>query len=113
VLADLVEVHEGVLEALDEGGHATEGGPLELLALEERLAVLEQADIVAGDGLDQVLGGGELTEGDLEVVGIVEGVEEILVERVDVLQTGEALEDGAELFRKGLLGELDLASVKG
>jgi hypothetical protein len=32
------------------------------------------------------------------MVGIVEGVEEILVERVDVLETRETLEDGAELL---------------
>jgi len=57
MLADLVEVHEGVLESLNEGGHATEGSLLELLALEKRLAVLEKTDIIAGDGLDQVLGG--------------------------------------------------------
>lgn len=46
------------------------------------------------------------------MVGIVEGVEEILVEWVDVLQTRETVEDGAKLFRKGLLGELDLSSVE-
>jgi hypothetical protein len=98
MLADLIEVHKRVLESLNEGGHATQSGPLELLALEQRLAVLEETDIIAGDGLNQMLGGGHLTEGDSEMVGIVEGVEEILVERMDVLQTRETLEDGAELL---------------
>lgn len=60
-----------------------------------------------------MLGRGELTKGDSEVVGIVEGVEQILVERMDILQTGKAVEDGAKFFRKGLLGELDLSSVEG
>lgn len=46
------------------------------------------------------------------MVGIVESVEKILVERVDVLQSGEAIEDEGELFRKGLLGELDLARIE-
>lgn len=46
------------------------------------------------------------------MVGIVEGVEKILVERVDILKTRETLEDGAKLFRKGLLGELDLSCVE-
>jgi hypothetical protein len=113
MLADLVEVQQRVLQALDDCGHATEAGTLQLLALEERLAILEQADVVAGDGLDEVLCRRELTEGNLEVVGIVEGVEEILVERVDVLESGKAVEDGGELFRKGLLGELDLSGVEG
>jgi len=70
VLADLVEINEGVLEALDQGGHAAEGGPLELLALVQALRILEQAHVVAGDGLNQVLGGRDLAEGNLEVVGI-------------------------------------------
>lgn len=113
MLADLVEVHQRVLEALDEGSHATEGGTLELLALIQRLAILEKADIISGDGLDQVLGRRHLAEGDSEMVGIVEGVEQILVERMDILQSGKALEDGAKLLREGLLGELDLTGVEG
>lgn len=59
-----------------------------------------------------MLGRRQLAEGDPEVVGIVEGVEKILVERVDVLEAREALEDGAELFREGFLGELDLTRVE-
>lgn len=113
MLANLVEIQQRVFKALDDGGHAAQAGLLELLALEERLAVLEEADVVAGDGLDQVLGGRQLAEGDAEVVGIVEGVEQVLVERVDVLETGEGLEDGAQLLGEGLLGELDLAGVEG
>lgn len=112
MLANLVEVHEGVLESLEKGGHATEGSPLELLALEERLGIFQKAHVVAGDGLDEVLGGRQLAKGDLEVVGIVEGVEEILVERMDVLESGETLEDGTELLREGFLGELDLSGVE-
>lgn len=46
------------------------------------------------------------------MVGIVECVEEILVEWVDVLQTRETVEDGAKLLRKGLLCELDLSCVE-
>lgn len=112
VLADLVEVEQRVLQALGEGGHAAERGPLQLLALEQALGVLEQAHVVAGDGLDQVLCGGQLAQGDLEVVGIVEGVEQVLVEGVDVLQAREAVEDLGELLREGLLRELDLARVE-
>lgn len=59
-----------------------------------------------------MLGGGELTKGDSEVVGIVESVEKILVERMNILQAGKAVEDGAKFLRKGLLGELDLSSVE-
>lgn len=112
MLADLVKIQKGILQSLDKRGHATESGSLELLALVERLCVFQKADVIAGDGLDQVLGSGHLTKGNLEVVRIVEGVEQILVERVDVLKTRKAVEDGGELVGEGLLGELDLSGVE-
>lgn len=67
MLPDLIEIEQGLLELLGEGGHATEGGALKLLALEERLGVLDEADIVAGDGLAEMLGGAQLAEGDAEL----------------------------------------------
>ena len=79
VLAHLLEVEQRILESSRDGGHAAEGGAFELLALEERLGVLDQAHIVPADGLDEMLGRRELTQSDSEVVGIVEGVEQVLV----------------------------------
>lgn len=75
MLSDLVEIQKRVFKALDEGGHATKSGSLELLALKERLAILDQPNVVSRDSLDQVFGGRELTEGNAEMVGIVERVE--------------------------------------
>lgn len=112
MLSNLVKVEEGVLETLAEGGHATEGGPLQLLALEERLTVLEETDVVARNGLHQMLRSRQLTQGDSEMVGIVKSVEQVLVEGMDILQSRETLKNGAELLREGLLGELDLSSVE-
>lgn len=113
MLANLVQIQKRVFQSLDQRGHATKGGPLELLALVERLCVFQETDVVSRDGLYQVLGSGHLTKGDLEVVRIVEGVEQILVERVDVLKARKAVEDGGELVGKGLLRELDLSCVEG
>jgi len=75
-----------------------------------------------------VFGGGELAEGDAEVVGVVEGVKEILVcageygglgwymcqltEGMNILQSWEAIEDSLELFAECLLCELDLSRVE-
>lgn len=72
MLADLVEVEKGLLQLLDNGGHTTEGSALQLLALEERLGVLDEADIIAGDGFDEMLGGAKLAEGDAELYNILE-----------------------------------------
>lgn len=80
----------GVLEWI-RGRRTTQGGPLELLALEQALRILDgesarasdgvgshgpllvylqEADVVAGDGLDEVLGGRDLAKSHLEMVGI-------------------------------------------
>jgi hypothetical protein len=113
MLANLVKVHEGIFESLNDCSHTTKSSPFELLALEQRLRILDEAHVVSRDGLNQVLGCRQLTESDLEMVGIVQGVEEIFMERMDVLEAGETLEDGAKFLGEGLLGELDLSGVEG
>jgi hypothetical protein len=100
LLADLVQVKQRLLQALAESGHTTEAGALELLALEERLAVLEETNIVAGDRLHQVLRRRDLAQSNLEVVLVVEGVEQVLVEGVDIVKTGKRAEDGRKLLVK-------------
>jgi hypothetical protein len=57
MLANLLQVDKRVLEALADGGHASQSSALELLALEQRLSILQKADIVTSDGLDQRLCG--------------------------------------------------------
>ena len=113
MLPDLLEVDERVLEPLADCGHATERRLLQLLALEERLSILEQTDVVTCDGLDQRLGRRQLAEGNAEVVCIVEGVEQIAVERVDVDQAREGIDGLREALGEGLGGVLDLARVEG
>lgn len=112
MLSDLLEVLEGALQSTCDGGHAAKSSALELLALEERLGVFDEADVVTSDLLNKMLRSRELAEGDAEVVGVVEGVHEGAVEGVDVLETGEGLEDGTQFLGEGLLGELDLAEVE-
>lgn len=113
MLSDLLEVLEGALQSTCDSGHATEGGTLQLFALKQRLCVFDKADVVASDLLDEVFGGRELTEGDTEVIGIIKRVHERAVEGVDVLETGEGLEDSPQFLGEGLFGELDLPEVEG
>jgi hypothetical protein len=47
-----------------------------------------------------------------KVIGIVEGVHKIAVERVDVLQFWEAIEDGLQLVGEGLGRESDFSSIE-
>jgi len=46
------------------------------------------------------------------MVGIVKSVEQILVERVNVLEARETVKDGGNLLGKGLCGVLDLTNVE-
>ena len=46
------------------------------------------------------------------MVGIVKCVEEIFVERVDILEARKSVEDKGELFAEGLLCEFDLPSIE-
>lgn len=48
-----------------------------------------------------MLCGRQLAESDSEMVGIVECVQEILVERVDLIDARKTLEHSTELFTKG------------
>lgn len=59
-----------------------------------------------------MLGGRQLTQRYAEVVGIVESVEEVLVEGMDILEAGEAIQDEGELLGEGFLRELDFPSVE-
>jgi hypothetical protein len=85
VLANLLEVSEGILLTLHDGGHATEGSLLELLATVERVTELEETAVVLSDLNDEVTSGVELTERELVVILVVEDVEEGGKERVEVL----------------------------
>lgn len=66
--------------------------------MEERLRIFEKPNIISRNSLDQSLCGGQCTEGYPEVIGIVEGIEEIFVERMNILQSWEAIENGLKLF---------------
>lgn len=103
MLSNLVQILERVVKSLDDGSHTTEGGPLQLFALEQRLRILYETDIVTADGLDEVLCRRELTKRNTEVVGIVESMEEVLVEGMDFVDAGEGLEDGSNLFGNYML----------
>ena len=79
MLANLLQVDKRIFQATTDGGHATERSALQLLTLEQRMRIFDETDIIAGNGFDQVLGSRNLTEGDAEVVGVIEGVHQILV----------------------------------
>lgn len=112
MLAHLFEVKERVLKALANSGHATQASALQLLALEERLAILEQTHVIPRHRLNQMFRRGELTQRNAEMVGIVKSVEEIFVERMNVLKLRETLEDRLDFLGEGLGGVLHFARIE-
>ena len=54
----------------------------------------------------------ELSEGDSEMVGVVESVKEILMKGVNILQSWETFEDSAKFFGEGLLGIFYFSGVE-
>ena len=130
MLAHLLEVYKRIFQPPADRSHAAKGCALELLALEERLCVFEETDVVSRDCFDEVLSGRELSKGYSEMVGVVKGIQEVLVEGMYVLKTGKSLYLGLvsipqsgsrstrrtknqrQLFSKGLLGIFDLACIE-
>jgi hypothetical protein len=47
MLSDLLEIDQGLLQSSTDCGHTTKSGSFERLALEERLGIFEQPDIVS------------------------------------------------------------------
>ena len=89
----LLQVLERALLPLDHSAHPTERGALEALAAVERVAVLEQLDVVLAHGVDELPRDVHLAERQLEVIAVVEHVDQVGVERVDVLEPREVCHD--------------------
>ena len=113
MLPDLLKVDKRILEPLTNCSHATQRRLLQLLALEQRLSVLQETNVITGDSFDERLGGRKLAKRNTEVVCIVESVEQIAVKRMDVLQARECIDRLREALGKSLGGVLDLTSVEG
>lgn len=135
MLSHLLKVDQRIFQSSTYGSHTTESSALQLLALKQRLRIFQEANVVTGDGLDEVLCGGELTKSNSEVVRIVQRIQQILVcsalsdglsqrecmvrfrpelltKWMDILKAGKSIEDGRDLLGECLLGELDLASIE-
>ncbi len=80
--------------------------------MKQRLGIFQEANVVSSHRLYQSFRRGQCAQRYPEMVGIVECVEEIFVERMDILKSRETLKDGLELFRERLGRKLDLSSVE-
>lgn len=112
MLSDLIKIQKRIFQSSTYGGHSSQCRTLKLLALKQRLRIFEETNIIARYDFDEMFCRGELTEGYAEVVGIVKGIEEIFVERMDVLEAGKAIKNQRKLLGEGFLCKFDFSSVE-
>ena len=112
VLPDLLQVRQRRRVFLHDRAHAPERRAFQLFAAVQRVAVLQQLDVVLRDLVDDVARGVELPERQLVVVLVVQHVEQVGVERVDVVHAREVVQDAAQLLVPARLRELHLAHVE-
>lgn len=113
VLAHFLQVGQRGLLAFQDGTHTSESGAFETLAAVERVTVLDHADHVAGNRVDQRSGGIDLAESKFVVIAIVQGVTQIGVKGMNVIQSRKLGEDITQSIGNGLLSELDLSNAAG
>mmetsp|Transcript_19433 Transcript_19433/g.74612 ORF Transcript_19433/g.74612 Transcript_19433/m.74612 type:complete len:651 (-) Transcript_19433:57-2009(-) len=112
MLTYLLQVRQARPLLLHHRAHAAERGLLQSLASVEAVSVLEQTDVVLrqiGNVVARVV---QLAQGELVVVPVVQHVHEIGVERVDLVEDREVIEDTRELVVEVLLRILDLPHVE-
>mmetsp|Transcript_7775 Transcript_7775/g.21171 ORF Transcript_7775/g.21171 Transcript_7775/m.21171 type:complete len:356 (-) Transcript_7775:302-1369(-) len=112
VLPDLFQVGKGRRLALDQRAHPPKRSALELLRSVQRVCVLEQPDIIICDAGHELLGRVQLPQSQLVVIFIVQNVEQIPVERMNLVCLGEAGEDRAQPIHNVRGCEFHLARVK-
>lgn len=112
MLPDLLQIYKLVLQLGRDRRHPTKRRPLQLLALIQALSILQQTHMISGNRLNQCLGACKLAECDAEVVGVVERVHQIAVERVDVRQLGEVGERCFQFLNELLSCEFDFTRVE-
>mmetsp|Transcript_9210 Transcript_9210/g.22947 ORF Transcript_9210/g.22947 Transcript_9210/m.22947 type:complete len:243 (+) Transcript_9210:1379-2107(+) len=112
VLPHFLKVRERPAQLLHRSAHAAQRSPLEHLALVQAVSKLHHLHVVLGDAVDYLLGRIDLTQCQLVVVAVVQHVAKICVERVDVVNLREVLQDLAEFLPICCLTELHLPHVE-
>jgi hypothetical protein len=112
VLANFFKISEGGLLAFEDGAHATECSAFEALAAIKGVTVLDHANHVTSDGVYESSSGIDLTQRQLVVISIVEGVTEVGIKGMNIVESRKVAQDLPETFRDGLLRELDLSHAR-
>lgn len=112
VTPTLLQILQALFLSLDDGAHAPQGGPFELLAAVQGVPVLHQSHVVLGDTagtaeqiqpkqsprhvqkqrnqrpllVNQVLGNIDLPQSQFVVVFVIQNVHQIRVKRMNVLK---------------------------
>ena len=112
MLPDLLQVRQTRSDPLQHSAHTTKSSDFQTLATVQGVTVLEELHVVFSNLADQVSSGVDLAKSELVVILVVEDVEEVSVERVDLVEARELFDDGGELLVEVGLCVLDFAHVE-
>mmetsp|Transcript_45283 Transcript_45283/g.98246 ORF Transcript_45283/g.98246 Transcript_45283/m.98246 type:complete len:420 (-) Transcript_45283:60-1319(-) len=112
VLSNLLQVHQAALQLLDSSAHAPQRSTLEHFGLVGGVSKLHQLAIILGYGVHHAAHCVHLAQSELVMVPVVEHIAQVRIERVNIVDHREILQDFCELFVECGLRVLDLAHVK-
>ena len=112
MLSHLFQVSKTCSQLLEKSGHPSEGGSLQHLASVERVSIFEHSYVVIGNIVDYRFGLVHVSQSQFVVVFVVEYVQLVCVERMDVVELGEAIDNSLQFFIDSGLSELDLSHIE-
>lgn len=111
VLPNLIEVRKRCLLTFEDGAHPSKGSTFQTFAPIRCVSVFDHADHIPGNRFHQRSGRVDLPQGKFVMVAVVQGVAQVGVERVNVVQSRKIGQDLGKTLRDGLLCEFDLANT--
>mmetsp|Transcript_2363 Transcript_2363/g.4806 ORF Transcript_2363/g.4806 Transcript_2363/m.4806 type:complete len:206 (-) Transcript_2363:19-636(-) len=112
MLPNLVQIRQAGVLLFHERAHTTKCSLLQRLAPIQRIGVLHHPHVVFRYLVDKVPRHIQLSQSQLVVVLVVQNIEQVCVKRMNIVDTGELVEDCGELLVPVLLRILHLAHVK-
>ena len=97
MLPNLLQIRERSFELFDDSGHSTQSRSFQEFTAVQRIAKLQQTNVILGDVVDEGTCCIQLTKSELVVVTIIKNIDEIGIERMDALYNTIKKEMGPDI----------------
>jgi hypothetical protein len=108
MLPDFLQIRQRRADFLYYRAHPAQRSFFQRLTPIKRVSVFSQLQVVLGQVLSHILGGLDVPECQLVVIFVIQHVDKVAVERMDLFDLGELLEDAGQLLADGVLAEFYL-----